>query len=159
MHTRAHTHTHTGRHTHKEGAHLHRRADHDRQHGLHRGARIVPQSRRENQLQKLEECPLGFNSPNIAQRPSRRKDCRESIDAFGSRLALHGARCQCLRSFTALRKDAGLCCGSRLLEGRSVCLCWAPSKPKGPKGWGCGYHPASPAPVVGFGVWGLGLRV
>ena len=40
------------------------------------------------------------------------------------------------RSFTALRKDAGLCCGSRLLEGRSVCLCWAPSKPKGPKGAG-----------------------
>ena len=39
------------------------------------------------------------------------------------------------RSFTALRKDAGLCCGSRLLEGRSVCLCWAPSKPKGPKAW------------------------
>ena len=38
------------------------------------------------------------------------------------------------RSFTALRKEAGLCCGSRLLEGRSVCLCWAPSKPKGPKG-------------------------
>jgi len=35
---------------------------------------------------------------------------------------------------TALRKDAGLCCGSRLLEGGSVCLCWAPSKPKGPKG-------------------------
>ena len=28
----------------------------------------------------------------------------------------------------------GLCCGSRPLEGRSVCLCWAPSKPKGPKG-------------------------
>ena len=26
------------------------------------------------------------------------------------------------------------CCGSRLLEGRSVCLCWAPSEPKGPKG-------------------------
>ena len=38
------------------------------------------------------------------------------------------------RSFTALRKDAGLYCGSRLLEGRSVCLCWAKSKPKGPKG-------------------------
>ena len=32
------------------------------------------------------------------------------------------------------RKDAGLYCGSRLLEGRSVCLCWAKSKPKGPKG-------------------------
>ena len=29
-------------------------------------------------------------------------------------------------------KDAGLCCGSRLLEGRSVCLCWEHSKPKGP---------------------------
>ena len=39
-----------------------------------------------------------------------------------------------LRSFTALRKDAGLCCGSRLLEGRSVCLCWEHSKPKEPKG-------------------------
>ena len=39
------------------------------------------------------------------------------------------------RSFTALRKDGGLCCGSRLREGRSVCLCWAPSKPKGPKGY------------------------
>ena len=38
------------------------------------------------------------------------------------------------RSFTAIRKDAGLCCGSRLREGRSVCLCWAPSKLKGPKG-------------------------
>ena len=91
------------------------------------------------------------------------------------------------RSFTAIRKDAGLCCGSRLrkgevfayvglpqnlkdlkksrvdfwkvdtncrvastskfvlhcttkapriptTEGRSVCLCWAKSKPKGPKG-------------------------
>ena len=37
------------------------------------------------------------------------------------------------RSFTAIRKDAGPCCGSRLREGRSVCLCWAPSKPKGPK--------------------------
>ena len=37
------------------------------------------------------------------------------------------------RSFTAYRKDAGLYCGSRLLEGRSVCLCWAKSKPKGPK--------------------------
>ena len=35
---------------------------------------------------------------------------------------------------TAARKDAGLCCGSGILEGRSVCLCWAPSKPKGPKG-------------------------
>ena len=41
-----------------------------------------------------------------------------------------------LRLSPGLRKDAGLCCGSRLLEGRSVCLCWAPSKPKGPKGWG-----------------------
>ena len=38
------------------------------------------------------------------------------------------------RSFTALRKDAGLYCGSRLLEGRSACLCWAKSKPKVPKG-------------------------
>ena len=38
------------------------------------------------------------------------------------------------RSFTAIRKDAGLCCGSRLREGQSVCLCWALSKPKGPKG-------------------------
>ena len=38
------------------------------------------------------------------------------------------------RSFTALRKDAGLYCGSRLREGRSVCLCWEHSKPKGPKG-------------------------
>ena len=36
-------------------------------------------------------------------------------------------------NFTAIRKDAGLCCGSRLREGRSVCLCWAPSQPKGPK--------------------------
>ena len=35
---------------------------------------------------------------------------------------------------SAIRKDAGLCCGSRLREGRSVCLCWALSKPKGPKG-------------------------
>ena len=35
---------------------------------------------------------------------------------------------------TVIRKDAGLCCGPRLLEGRSVCLCWAPSKPKRPKG-------------------------
>ena len=31
------------------------------------------------------------------------------------------------RSFTAIRNDAGLCCGSRLREGRSVCLCWAHS--------------------------------
>ena len=36
------------------------------------------------------------------------------------------------RSFTAIRKDAD--CGSRLLEGRSVCPCWAKSKPQGPKG-------------------------
>ena len=27
-----------------------------------------------------------------------------------------------------------ICCGSRLLEGRSVCLCWENSKPKGPEG-------------------------
>ena len=31
-------------------------------------------------------------------------------------------------------------CGSRLREGRSVCLCWAPSKPKGPKGSGRPLH-------------------
>ena len=34
---------------------------------------------------------------------------------------------------TALPKDAGLCCGSRLREERSVCICWAPPEPKGPK--------------------------
>ena len=40
----------------------------------------------------------------------------------------------CHPRVAGLRKDAGLCCGSRLLEGRSVCLCWEHSKPKGPKG-------------------------
>ena len=32
------------------------------------------------------------------------------------------------------RKDAGLYCGSHPREERSVCLCWAPSKPKGLRG-------------------------
>ena len=55
------------------------------------------------------------------------------------------------RSLTAIRKDAGLCCGSRLLEGRSVCLCWAPSKPTGPKGLSADpvYGRAKCLPVLG----------
>ena len=78
--------------------------------------------------------------------------CRvcSTVDAGSSRVAasmlrligcFHLFTCPCMRScrgssrsFAAFRKDAGLYCGSRLLEGRSVCLCWAKSKPKGPRG-------------------------
>ena len=56
------------------------------------------------------------------------KDLKETLTASHLQCTAGSSR-----SFTALRKDAGLCCGSPLLEGRSVCLCWAKSKPKGPK--------------------------
>jgi len=61
--------------------------------------------------------------------------CRPTFRSCGFRALWHAVNGLCTgssRSFTAIRKEAGLCCGSRLREGRSVCLCWAPSKPKGP---------------------------
>ena len=100
--------------------------------------------------------PLGFEGAQHRQtlRPSRRRDPQQSPASF--RIAVkdltrgppkpytlnsttytglawgRGPR-SVAAGLAALRKDAGLCCGSRLLEERSVCLCWAPSKPKGPK--------------------------
>ena len=63
------------------------------------------------------------------------------------------------RSFAAFRKDAGLYCGSRLLEGRSVCLCWAKSKPKGPKGPEMYRGFLRKVPVTGYGGIGSSLKV